>query len=195
MTTDNYDVYWCGDKGIHMKVTTHALMSAPLVVDIKGMGEPLVSYKLNGMDGSDEEWEEAIRHWLDREGYLAIWHEEATAYKQVLSQVELPYRPLEEPKHKVSGLDGGRYLYYELSTGDDDSFYIEMLVEVRTDIVSIHVGLVDGDENGPVYTYMGVSTTTLPLTLDSLKATVNPVVEEFVGRVRALMGQPVLSLY
>lgn len=207
--TDNYDVYWCGDKGIHMKLVTQALMGAPLVVHIKGLDEPQVSFKIDGFVPNDDRgssglstytaWEASLWEWLVSEGYLTKWHEEAATYKRVLSQVELPYRPLMEPLQTVVASD--KCLVYDLSAGapgDEDTqegIYIRMLVMVNTDGVHVTVDLVNEDSYGSTYTYMGERTTTLPLTLDSLKATVNPVVEEFVARVRALMGQPVLSLY
>lgn len=186
-------VYWSGDMGVVidinaltylLDVTTKTVSrKEELYIRISGVDVPAIS---PSMFREPPAWlkgppltKELVHEWVDNAGLLSEWGEEVARYQHALSLVDLPCKPQEVRKG---------YLLYSLTMGTNEAITLMVGVDDKVATITARLQEVDGKSIS-----IGHTAITGPVTVDTLRAAVWKVLDEYVATTWGLMKLPMVE--
>lgn len=182
--------YWNGTNGVVTKIEVDVnSLTLPGLVSIRihGIDTPVVT--LSGDEGAINKF--AVHQWLDTNNTLSEWYEEAARYRATLNRVALPCRFTQVPDLWLPTRLDKKSFTYKLYMALD-SYNIHLTVMVTYDKATVSVTLAP-DNRRRSEVEIGECTITGPVNVDTIREVVRPALDEFIGKLRGLVEQPMME--
>ena len=188
---------WRSTTGVITKIevdVSHLSLPEILSIRIQGIDTPVIT--VSGDEGAINKF--AVHPWLDSSNVLSEWYEETARYRTTLERVDLPCRFTQVPGRFTQVpdlwlpilLDEKSFTYKLYMT--QDSYNVHLTVMVAYDKATVSVTLAP-DNRRHSGVGIGECTITGPVNVDTIREAVRPVLDEFIGKLKELVEQPIVE--
>ncbi|WOL31524.1 hypothetical protein [Microcoleus phage My-WqHQDG] len=158
-----------------------------LSIRIQGINTPVITVK--GDEVAINRF--AVHQWLDSNNVLTEWYEEAARYRATLERVNLPCRFTQVYDLWLpTPLDEKSFTYKLYMT--HEGYNVHLTVMVAYDKTAVSVTLAP-DNRRRREVAVGECTITGPVNVDTIREAVRPALDEFIGKLRGLVEQPMME--